>query len=430
MMKSPEEVAQWIRRRYQRQRWAWLEGGGVWPLLVGLDLPTQKVALVDPGAVRAWSSSWATWLTGQPAAGARPVPQLLTATVAWRNMGEQTLPSTLAFSSPECVADYCGDGKVWRRLVSRRARMLSMWPALKACGLGSNYTALGEFNDEDFERLLAVLEWLVANPKSGIYLRQLPVPNIDTKWIDLQRRGVVADLFSRITKPQAAPLAAQSLANDEGAEIDATDHASSLEEASSNFYDICGLLRPPVKLRILVLCPKLRTQVGGLRDIEATIEDWMQLQLKPRQLLVVENKDTCLAMPDVDGVVAVIKLGNAVALVSRIAWLERVPVLYWGDIDTYGYSILVQARKKLHDVRSVLMDRGTVESHLDRLVVEGQQTKSIDRSFLTAAELDVYDALLAHDWGLSMRLEQERIEWSGALRVVLSALHQREAGNA
>lgn len=424
-MKSPEDVALWVRQRYQRQRWAWLDGGGAWPLQVSLGPPTQKTALAAPGAVRAWSSSWAAWLAAHPSNAVRSLPELLTATVAWRDMGEQTLPSTLVFSSPECVADYCEDGKVWRRVVSRRATMLARWPTLHASGFGPNYTALGEFKDEDFERLLAVLEWLVANPKSGIYLRQLPVPNIDTKWIDLQRRGVVADLFSRIVKPQTSRHAVQSFVEDEGAESDATGLSGSLEEESANFYDICGLLRPPIKLRILVLCPKLRTQVGGMRDIEATIEDWAQLQLKPRQLLVVENKDTCLAMPDVDGVVAVIKLGNAVALVTRIAWLVRVPVLYWGDIDTYGYSILVQARKKLHDVRSVLMDRRTVEAHLDRLVEEGQQAKSIDRSFLTAAELDVYNALLAHDWGTSRRLEQERLEWPSALRTVLSALHQR-----
>lgn len=429
-MKSPEDVTKWVGQRYQRQRWAWLDGGGTWPLQVSLDLPTQKAALVAPDAVRTWSSSWAAWLAAHASDGVRPLPELLTATVAWRNMGEQTLPRALVFSSPECVADYCEDGKVWRRVVSRRATMLARWPALHASGFGPNYTALGEFTDEDFERLLAVLEWLVANPKSGIYLRQLPVPNIDTKWIDLQRRGVVADLFSRIIKPQAALQAAQSFVEGEGTEIDVTGLACSIEEESSNFYDICGLLRPPVKLRILVLCPKLRTQVGGLRDIEATIEDWAQLQLKPRQLLVVENKDTCLAMPDVEGVVAVIKLGNAVALVTRIAWLVGVPVLYWGDIDTYGYSILVQARKKLHDVRSVLMDRRTVETHLDRLVEEGQQTKSIDRSLLTVAELDVYNALLAHEWGASRRLEQERLEWPSVLRIVLSALHQSESKSA
>ena len=426
-MKSPEEVTKLVKQRYQRQRWAWLDGGGVWPLQVGLDVPTQKAALADPGAVRVWSTSWATWLVAHPTDAVRSQPQLSTTTVAWRNVGEQTLPRTLAFSSAECVADYCGDGKGWRSIVSRRAMMLVRWPALQASGFGPNYTALGEFKDEDFERLLAVLEWLVANPRSGIYLRQLPVPNIDTKWIDLQRRGVVADLFRRITKPAALLPAAQSPVEDDGAEVDAAGQAASIQEASSNFYDICGLLRPPVKLRILVLCPKLRSKVGGLRDIEATVEDWAQLRLEPRQLLVVENKDTCLAMPDVDDVVAVIKLGNAVSLVTKIPWLENVPVLYWGDIDTYGYSILVQARKKLHDVRSVLMDRSTVETHLDRLVGEGQQAKTIDRSLLTTAELDVYNALLAHDWGASKRLEQERLEWPSALAQVLAALELRNS---
>ena len=426
-MKSPEEVIKWVKQRYQRQRWAWLDGRGAWPLQVSLDVPTQKAALSDPSAVRAWSSAWAAWLAANPAGASPQSPRLLTTTVAWRNMGEQTLPSALAFGTPECVAGFCRDSKTWENIASRRAAMLARWPSLQASGFGPNYTALGELKDGDFDRLLGVLEWFVANPKSGIYLRQLPVPNIDTKWIDLQRRGLVADLFRRITKPPASVPSEQLAVDTDGAEGDAANTAAAMEDASSNFYDICGLLRPLAKLRILVLCPKLRTQVGGLRDIEATIDDWAQLKLEPRQLLVVENKDTCLAMPDVEGVVAVIKLGNAVSLVTKIPWLKRVPVLYWGDIDTYGYSILVQARKRLHDVRSVLMDRVTVETHLDRLVGEGQQTKTVERSLLTAAELDVYNTLLANDWGTSRRLEQERLEWPNALAQVLSALQLRNS---
>ena len=199
-MKSPEDVTKWVRQRYQRQRWAWLDGGGTWPLQVSLDLPTQKAALVAPGAVRTWSSSWGAWLAAHPSDEGRPPPELLTTTVAWRNMGKQTLPSALVFPSPEYVADYCEDGKVWRRIVSRRATMLARWPALHASGFGPNYTALGEFKDEDFERLLAVLEWLVANPKSGIYLRQLPVPNIDTKSVSYTH----LDVYKR--QPQSSPF--------------------------------------------------------------------------------------------------------------------------------------------------------------------------------------------------------------------------------
>jgi hypothetical protein len=61
-----------------------------------------------------------------------------------------------------------------------------------------------------------------------------------------------------------------------------------------------------------VLCPRLRTRVGGLCDIEAPIAELAALQLAPTISLVVENLNTGVALPDIDGTVAFMRLGLAV----------------------------------------------------------------------------------------------------------------------
>jgi hypothetical protein len=421
-MKSPEEVTQWVKQRYLRQRWRWMEGHGSWPLLVSLERPKQREVLKDFPAVQRWSAAWNTWRSAHMTAGkdAASAPQMQMSTIAWQGVGEQTLPETLSFPSAECVAMFCHDAKAWRLVETRRNVMLERWPTLLATGFGPHYETLAIYDEADFVRLIALLSWFVENPKSGLYLRQLPVPGIDTKWIDLKRRGLVADLVRRITCPTLTALPDLRPNELERSGNDTTT-AAELDEVSLNFYDICGLRRPPTKLHLIVLCPALRAALGGLRDVVAPIEELAQLEFKPARALISENKDTGLSLPDIPGTVAFIKLGNAVSLLGQLPWVQKRPVLYWGDVDTYGFSILAQARKTLGNVRSIMMDLETLERHRDRVVDERQQATNVDHALLTTQELETYQGLLKNTWWTRKRLEQERLDWRYALTKISDA---------
>lgn len=421
-MKSPEEVTQWVKQRYLRQRWRWMEGHGSWPLLVSLGRPTQREVLKDFPAVQRWSAAWNTWRSTHETAGQDAVaaPQMRMSTIAWQGVGQQTLPETLSFHSAECVAKFCNDAKAWRFVETRRHAMLERWPALLETGFGPHYEALATYNEADFAKLISLLNWFVENPKSGLYLRQLPVPGIDTKWVDLKRRGLVADLVRRITSPT---LTALPDLDPDRLELLSCDTAADAEfdEVSLDFYDICGLRRPPIKIHLLVLCPDLRAAVGGLRDVVAPIDELAMLSINPVRALISENKDTGLSLPDIPGTVAFIKLGNAVSLLGQLPWVQELPALYWGDVDTYGFSILAQARKTLGNVRSMMMDFETLEAHRDRVVDERKQATNVDHALLTTQELETYEGLLKGTWWTQKRLEQERLDWPYALTRILAA---------
>lgn len=422
-MKSPEEVTQWVKQRYLRQRWRWMEGHGSWPLLVSLGRPKQREVLKGFPAVQQWSAAWNTWRSAHVTAGkdTASAPQIQMSTIAWQGVGEQTLPETLSFPSAECVANFCHDAKTWGLVATRRYAMLERWPTLLATGFGPHYETLATYDEANFMRLIALLSWFVENPKSDLYLRQLPVPGIDTKWVDLKRRGLVADLVRRITFPTLTALPDLGPDEIEGSGNNATA-AAELDDVSLDFYNICGLRRPPTKLHLLVLCPALRAALGGLRDVVAPIEELAQLNFKPTRALISENKDTGLSLPDIPGTVAFIKLGNAVSLLGQLPWAHDRPVLYWGDVDTYGFSILAQARKILGNVRSMMMDLETLERHRDRVVDEHQQATNVDHALLTTQELEAYLGLLKDTWWTRKRLEQERLDWSYALTKISDAL--------
>ncbi|MCL4182065.1 MAG: hypothetical protein KJ011_01280 [Burkholderiaceae bacterium] len=397
-MRRPEDVVNWARQRYSNQRRRWLDGAGEWPLTVSLERPSEQAALRDPVAVRAWSEAWATWtpMTTDVA--------LETEAVAWQRIGTQTLPCRISFATPASVARLIGEGSSWQRATVRRVQLVHRWPQLAEAGLGTHFDVLASWHDSDFERLGALLEWFETNPRSGLYLRQLPVRGIDTKWIDLHRRGVVSDLLRRLR----------------GNGIASSDEPD--QATGPDFFELCGLRRPTARIRVLLLSPELRRAAGGLRDIEAPLEQLQALDLTPRRALLVENLETAYALPDFAGTVAFVKLGNAVSLASQMPWMTDAQVVYWGDIDTHGFGILAQARKTLSNVTSVLMDEATLLDHHDRCVPEPTQTRNADVSMLTDAEAGVYRGLLDGTWGQSLRLEQERIEWLYGVSRISQAL--------
>jgi len=382
---SPDAARDFLVRRFNNQHQAWLAGDGTWPLQIPLGMPTEKDATDDTLAVRAWVSSWAAW---------KNVGEVSHAVRKWARLGEQELPVALTVSSPEDVAALVGQAPRWARAKDRYAQMVGKWPQLGTGGaLAARFNVLADYSEVDFTRLIALLDWLVQNPASNVYLRQLPVEGLDTKWAE-QRTGVITGLLKDIKQ----------------------------EPTDGNFHEVCGLLRPPHRIRIRLLCPQLRHQVGGLHDFEAPIEEIAALPIQPTAAVIVENLDTGMALPDIPGTVGIMKLGNAVSALGSVPWLKGISAVYWGDIDTHGFAILDRARKALPQLRSVLMDEATTLGFQNLWGTEPAQTSNIELEHLNEHELEVYAALKSNKWGQKVRLEQERLPWGHSIAVLLAEL--------
>src|ERR1700730_7197283 len=55
-------------------------------------------------------------------------------------------------------------------------------------------------NAADWPRILAVLAWFRDHPRSGLFLRQLDIAGVDTKFIE-RRRGLLAELLDVVQSP-------------------------------------------------------------------------------------------------------------------------------------------------------------------------------------------------------------------------------------
>jgi len=384
---SPEAARDFLVRRFNNQHQTWVVGGGSWPLDVSLGAPTEKDIAEDPSAVRSWANAWQS----------RSGPgEVVFEERQFARLGKHRLPVSLTFSNAGQVAAAVGQAGRWSTAAERYQRMLSRWPLLgEGNALASKFDVLADYAIEDFERLMSLLAWLEVNRKSGLYLRQLPVEGLDTKWLE-KRTGLVSTLLRALRV--AVP-------GDE-----------------SDFHELCGLRKPAHRVRVRLLCPSLRTLVGGLCDIEAPVGELARMPIAPRAVIIAENLETGLALPDVPGAVVVMRLGNAVSALGTLPWLQSASAVYWGDIDTHGFAILDRARKAVPHLRSVLMDESTLLRHRALWVQEATQCPNVPLETLTAEERACYDSLRTHTWGQRVRLEQERLGWSEAMETLMQAL--------
>jgi len=390
-MSEPKRLTPALARALVSKKWdahhaRWLvqpRDEASWPLSFNLHSLTEKDVLKDLPGTREWVASWRQWDAG--------------GTVEWAprrwSSGDQELPARLVLAGPQEVAKVLGHTEGWSQAQQRYAAWCGQFPLLqgsRAVTRNCDEVFTG-YSEPDFLRLTALLQWFADHPRSGLYLRQLPVADVDTKWVE-RRKGVVGDLVRQLlgVSPEA------------------------------DFHALCGLRCEPARLRMRILCPRLRLAVGGLCDIEAPAAEIAALRLEPTISLVVENLNTGIALPDIDGAVAFMRLGLAVDQLEPISWLRNVPSqLYWGDIDTHGFAALARARRRFPRIVSVLMDERTLIAHRGLWVREPVPSRVESPEGLTIGELAVYEGLRSNTWGEQIRLEQERIAWSDALDALM-----------
>jgi len=243
-----------------------------------------------------------------------------------------------------------------------------------------------------WERLLAVVAWLQAHPRPGVYLRQVDAPGVDSKFIEAHR-GVLTEMLGSALPPEAVDT-----------------HASGTAQFARRF----GFLDKPVRIRFRLLDPALPSLPGceGLPDITLDAASFAALALPVERVFITENETNFLAFPEVGRAIVVFGAGYGWEALARAAWLHRCRLHYWGDIDTHGFAILDQLRGYFPRAASFLIDRETLLAHRSHWGEEPEPA-SHDLSRLTTEEAAVYDDLRFDRLQPRLRLEQERVgfEW-------------------
>lgn len=254
---------------------------------------------------------------------------------------------------------------------------------------------------DEFPKLLSIVDWMMKNPRPGIYLRQVGIPSIDTKFIETNQ-SVLAELFE-LALPD-----------------DSIDHSVK----SSQFNRRFGFKEKPIRIRFRVLDRALNlvTGSGELQDVTLDVPSFAAIDASSIDtVFIVENEINFLAFPELSRSMVIFGSGYGLDMLEEIDWLLHCRVFYWGDIDTHGFSILNQARVHVPHIQSLLMDEATVLNHLSARDVEKAPHHANDFRNLTDTERNLYYSLKANKFSENFRLEQERIGWDFAVEAICAA---------
>lgn len=402
-MKTPADVRALATKRFQRERLnALREALGcavttTWPWVVPLGRPTERDVLTDARSVLAWRDAWVD-------AKVLGDFEVETDIIAWRAIGTQTVPVRVLFVNTKAIAKVAGLLPLWTQVVTRAKRFVALWPGIEEA-MVREWAMLADWSDDAVLALERVLTWFVDHPKSGLYLRQLPIEGVDTKWFTEPRKKVVQRLLVAIREAkESVPLMAES---------------SEALDPDTTFETVCGLKPLPKLIRGRLLDEVDQKLFYGLSDLSLPLDEWAQLPLYPEIVFISENLQTGLAFEAHPKSVVFFWLGAGVTQLAAIPWVRTARIIYWGDVDTYGLEILAHLRSVLPQTESVMMNRQTLEAFRGLAVAENRQASGAHVEHLRENEREVFDALKVGDLA-RLRLEQERIPWPVARETLLA----------
>ncbi|MFP5367915.1 MAG: Wadjet anti-phage system protein JetD domain-containing protein, partial [Actinomycetes bacterium] len=382
-----------------------LHTSDAYPRRRSLKRPTAAALLGDYAAARAWAA--------QLFAAVGPFT-LETAEVGRNTIGSNRLPAAAVFASAKDEIGLAGKAKDALRFMEYAEGLTALDEAFRAWAL-RRPLKLVELGAEALTAARVAL-WLRDNPDPAVYVRQLRLPGVHTKFIENHRK-VIEELLEALSAQaaQEAPdeASADALVADGGAAPGSLLGQPAARTPAARFAARHAFLHPPELVRFRALDPDVPL-LGDARDITVTADAFSTLRLPVRRVLMTENLVNFLALPELPDTLAIYGGGYGFSSLRDAGWLRDCEVFYWGDLDTHGFQILDQLRGVHPHVASVLMDEETLLAHRDVWGHEPSPSKAV-LGRLTVEETGLYEALAKNRHGASVRLEQELLRWDWVL---------------
>lgn len=320
-----------------------------------------------------------------------------------RQLGRNELPAAVVVPDLERFAKVAGGQRELTRFRELAHELTSRLPETVEWVRRRPFELLE--HEAELDRLIRFSEWMRAHPPEGMYLRQVDLPAIDTKFLEAHT-GILSAWLDLVLPG------------------DRVDSSFSPGRAFAQRY---GFSRKPDLVRFRLLDGALASRFGGFSDLSVPADEFSECRFDRRgvrYVFVVENDISALALPAADESIVLFGRGYYFQFLAEAEWPAHTEVYYWGDIDTHGFAILNEFRRFVPHAKSFLMDRETLVSHRDHWSEEPSQfSGSLGR--LSDTEGQLYAELVDGQHGTRVRLEQERVRF-GRVREVIHSIIRKQ----
>ena len=376
---TPADVVARLRRRWERGEFlvAWAHDRSFETIAVPIRGPSTAELSAYFDEAREWIRDWRA--TETPGVRVRMRP------AGHRTVGANELPDRLEIDNYESLWRLLAVTAAVRRFAELRAATADALPQLLDWMNSRPMVVLA--HAADWRKLVSTTRWVAATRGDrSMYLREVPVSGVDTKFIE-KRRAILAELLDVV-------LPAERIDRRFG---------------PAQFERRYGFALRPTTIRFRSLDPN-RPLLPSVTELSVRAAEFAAVAPDAVTVFIVENEISYLAFPAVADAAVIFGSGFAVSGFGSLPWLAARRVVYWGDIDTHGFVALDRFRAFVPHAESMLMDRETLVTHGDQWVVEPSPTTA-HLPHLTAPEQALYRELIDGVHGDRIRLEQERVSY-------------------
>lgn len=298
----------------------------------------------------------------------------------FRRAGLQEIPVAVVFDTDRDYVRFIGRQQEWQRFRDVSERLTIALP-----GIGEWMHEHCEIltGDIDWEGVVKVCAYFRKEPRPGLYLRQLPV-DVHTKFIE-QNATLIGSIIESIVPGCVR------------------DHDA------KKFVERYHLRHDEPLVRIRQLDPGCRVE-PVLHDVSIPLSAFRNLLPEARNIVITENLMNFLTLPELPSTVALWSGGGFQAnVLGQAEWVGSKTIWYWGDIDEYGFQILHMLRSIFPDLRSLMMDPPTYQTHM-HLAGKGSRNPAGRLEALLPHEQEMYEELRRQPE--RNRLEQEKLPYS------------------
>ncbi len=304
----------------------------------------------------------------------------------FKNIGTQNLPIETIFSDRDEFLKFINKEDEFNEFVKNYDKITQKYEVLKK--LLTIKPKIIIQNLDNWDKLLSICDFFATNPNPNIYIRELAIKGVDTKFVE-KNKNILDLLFLNILK-----------------ENEFNDSIFGLN--NYGFERKYGLKYPLPQVRFRVLDNVLK--VAGLSDITLPVNEFEKLNLTCKNIFIIENQITTLSFPKIKNSIVIFGNGYKVGILKNVEWMRNKNIYYWGDIDKDGFAILSQVRGYFSYIKSIFMNKEVIELFKNFSVEdEKNQNNFKELKNLNDDEQKVYNRIQNNFYGTDFRLEQERI---------------------
>lgn len=393
-MITPEDIQKKLLNHWSSTRFlkAEMADEPFFPLVVPFRKPAGKKLLEHFDLVRKWLQ--ALKKSSRPEKGYGYDIEFTT--INHRQLGLQQFPKRILIADRQNFLQLIGKEEAYNRFKSDLQLIAETIPQLLPL-VRARPDRILKYSG-CWSQLLAVCLYFSKNPRPDLYLRELDIAGVDSKFIE-QHRKIISELLDQLLPDTAI-----------SSEITGLRHHGFERRYFLKYAEQL------IRYRSLdpALCPS-----PGMTDISVPVSHFCTYPVSCQQVIITENKINGLIFPPCPGTVIIFGLGYGIQQLAPASWLHKKTIWYWGDIDTHGFAILASLRTIFPHIRSFLMDHATL-THNKHLWGHEQESERCldDLPALTAEEETLYTDLRQNNLGVNIRLEQERIGFRDVLETV------------